>query len=59
MSAVCRRCGKDANNIRGWLLRVNETGVAGIWECRPSCDAVLSLDERLIGAIDGPVSCDL
>ena len=26
MSAVCRRCGKDANDIRGWLQRVNENG---------------------------------
>lgn len=33
----CRLCRKTAAEIQGWLLRVNELGVPGIGECRPSC----------------------
>jgi hypothetical protein len=49
----CRLCGKGANEIRGYLQRVNEKGVPSIWECRPSCDADLSAEERVIAAIEG------
>lgn len=49
----CRLCGKTALEIKGYLHRVNELGVTGIWECRPSCDANLSADDRLIAAIEG------
>jgi len=49
----CRLCGKPAHEIKGWLARVNEKGVDGIWECRPSCDANLTQDEALLAAIEG------
>lgn len=49
----CRLCGKGPNEIRGYLARVNEFGVPGIWECRPSCNADLSQEERVIAAIEG------
>lgn len=50
---TCRLCGRTANEIRGYLRRVNETGVTGIWECQPTCDANLSADERVVAAIEG------
>lgn len=49
----CRKCGKSAPEIRGWLERVNERGVPGIWECRPSCDAKPTNEEAILGAING------
>lgn len=49
----CRLCGKGANEIRGILARVNEKGVAGIWECRPICGAELDYTESVAAAIDG------
>lgn len=48
----CRLCGKGPNEIRGYLKRMNELGVDGIWECRPSCDADLSQEERIVAAIE-------
>jgi len=48
----CRLCGKGALEIQGYLKRMNETGIEGIWECRPSCDAELSADERVVAAIE-------
>ena len=51
--ASCRFCGKSPTQCKGWLERVNEKGVAGIFECRPSCDADLPPDERVLGAIEG------
>lgn len=52
----CRKCNKGANDIGGYLARVNEKGVKGIWECRPSCDASMPPDDRLIAAIEGEAS---
>lgn len=49
----CHLCGKHANEIGGWLERVNEKGVPGIWECRPMCGADLPQAERVMGAIEG------
>jgi ribosomal protein L37AE/L43A len=49
----CRKCNKGADEIGGYLQRVNETGVSGIWECRPSCDAEFSNGERVVAAIEG------
>lgn len=49
----CRICGKSVTEIGGWLERVNEKGVPGIWECRPNCSADLPHDERIMGAIEG------
>lgn len=51
----CRKCGKGIADIQGWLERVNEKGVPGIWECRPTCGSVLSNEDRIIGAIEGPI----
>ena len=48
----CRMCGKGVFEIKGFLHRVNEKGVPGIWECRPSCDANLSQDDAVIAAIE-------
>lgn len=53
-SIVCRLCGKNAHEIKGFLHRVNEKGVPGIWECRPSCEAQLGNDERLLAALEHP-----
>lgn len=49
----CRLCNRSMYEIGGYLQRVNETGVAGIWECRPSCDAKLSPDDAILQAITG------
>lgn len=54
----CRLCGKSAQEIQVWLERVNEVGIPGIWECRPSCEARLTQDERLLGAITGDAEVD-
>jgi hypothetical protein len=51
-SLRCRLCGKAAHEIQGYLHRVNEKGVDGIWECRPSCDAKLTPDEALLAALE-------
>jgi len=53
MSYTCQKCGKSAQQIGGYLHRVNEIGVKGIWECRPSCDADNSFETNLMLAIDG------
>jgi hypothetical protein len=47
----CHKCGKGVQEIGGYLKRVNETGVAGIWECSPSCTADRSFEENLIDAL--------
>lgn len=49
----CRICGKTVHEIGGYLHRVNEKGVVGIWECRPSCGAKLSNSEAILAAIEG------
>ena len=49
----CRLCGKSVHEISGWLARVNPKGVDGIWECRPHCDAKLSEQEAVQGAVLG------
>ena len=50
---ICRKCGKTALEIGGYLARVNEKGVAGIWECRPVCGADLPQDTKLMLARTG------
>lgn len=50
---ICRLCGKGPNAVAGVLVRVNEKGVPGVWECRPICGAELPEDERVAAAIDG------
>lgn len=49
----CRLCGRTANEIQGYLHRVNEKGVKGIWECRPICGAEMNQDDALLAAIEG------
>jgi hypothetical protein len=49
----CRLCGKTCHEIHGYLTRVNEKGIDGIWECRPSCNAQLTTTEALLLAIGG------
>ena len=49
---TCRLCGKAAYEIGGYLTRVNEKGVPGIWECRPTCDADLPFETNLILALE-------
>lgn len=51
----CQKCGarlSDGSLEGTWLERVNEKGVDGIWECRPSCGSRLSQSEALIAAIE-------
>jgi len=52
--AVCQICGKSPFETGGYLARVNEKGIPGVWECRPSCDAYLSTADKLIQAIEPP-----
>lgn len=47
----CRKCGKGANEIGGYLTRVNEKGVDGVWECRPFCKSQLDQEEKLVLAV--------
>lgn len=50
----CRKCGRSANQIGGYLHRVNEKGVVpAIWECAPSCDAKLTKEQAILEAIKG------
>ena len=58
MSLNCRLCGKDVNQCKGYLKRVNPKGVEGIWECRPSCTTELAGDEALILALEDEVSVE-
>ena len=53
MSIECRKCGNSAQQCKGYLARVNEKGVPGVWECRPSCDADLPPDVRVLLAVEG------
>ena len=48
----CRLCGKQGHEA-GLLQRVNPLGENGIFECRPSCERSLPLDEALVSAIEG------
>lgn len=53
MAFKCRLCGKGIEEIGGYLHRVNEKGVPGIWECRPTCDADLPQETNLLLALEG------
>jgi hypothetical protein len=48
---TCRKCGKNALEIGGYLVRVNATGVTGIWECKPDCKAKRSFEENILDAL--------
>jgi hypothetical protein len=49
----CRKCGKNAHEISGYLKRMNLGEIPSIWECAPSCGAKLSDDDKLLAAIEG------
>lgn len=49
----CRKCEKYAPEIGGYLERVNEKGIPGVWECRPTCDSDLPFETRLLLAVEG------
>lgn len=49
----CRLCGKNAQEIGGYLSRVSAKGVLPIeMECRPNCSADLPQDARLLLALE-------
>ena len=50
--AVCRKCGANPQKESVCLVRVNELGVDGIWECAPICNSGLSQEDNLLLAID-------
>ena len=52
---ICHKCQKNQSQINGWLERVNERGVPGIFECRPRCDCILTQEQHIIGALTGRV----
>lgn len=49
----CRLCNRNANEIGGWLKRLNPKGQKGVYECRSSCHAVLHPEYRIVSAIRG------
>ena len=53
MTIFCRLCGKKANEINGYLERVNPKGEPMIAECRPSCNCDLPKETVLLMAIEG------
>jgi len=57
MTCKCSLCGKTVHEISGYLHRVNEKGIEGIWECRPSCASDSSQqtdkDKVLLDAMEG------
>lgn len=48
----CSKCDRTPHQIGGYLQRVNEKGVPGIWECRPNCSADLPAETRLELALE-------
>lgn len=56
----CQLCGRGLYGLKGaYLARVNETGVPGIWECRPSCAADLPQETLLPMALETPPGVEL
>lgn len=54
----CRLCGKHITEIKGFLKRVNEKGIEGIWECRPNCDSNINQEQSLLLALDDSESSE-
>jgi hypothetical protein len=50
---TCKKCGRGPHEIGGYLTRVNEKGVPGIFECAPNCEADLPSDVAVLLAIEG------
>lgn len=51
MSISCRVCGKHPNESGAVLTRVNPKGEVGIFQCYPSCESELTMDEKIQLAI--------
>lgn len=51
MTTECRLCGRKGYEPGALLVRVNEKGVPGIWECRPNCETKLTPEVALITAL--------
>ena len=51
----CRLCGRGANDAPGYLARVNELGVPGVWECRPAC-GVPTAEHPILAALADSVA---
>ena len=49
--ATCRKCEANPAKQSVCLVRVNELGVDGLWECAPRCNSGLSQEESLLTAI--------
>lgn len=49
----CRKCGRNALEIQGYLQRVSPKGGPMIVECRPDCDSRLTPEQAVIEAITG------
>lgn len=56
MNTKCHKCDKtfeEAISKNIYFTRVNEKGVEGIWECRPSCDHGFdNQEEALLNALE-------
>lgn len=50
----CRLCNRTLFECGGYLERVNEKGVPGVWECRPTCGAKLTNEQAVLAALKGP-----
>ena len=48
----CNKCGAPAWTPGKLMIRVNETGVDGIFECRPSCDHAMTKEQALLKALE-------
>ena len=53
---ICRRCGRNAHQIGGYLERMNAKGQPGVWECRPGCWSQMTPDEAMLAAVEGPAA---
>ena len=50
---TCRKCGRNASQIKGWLQRVNPKGEPMVAECRPACYPLITNEQAVLGAISG------
>lgn len=59
MTIKCSKCGVVPSPDKPFYLeRVNPKGVAGIFECRPTCGADLPQETLLQMAIEGDAALD-
>lgn len=56
MGVECRKCHKQIHRLPNgtYLTRVNEFGVTGVWECRPTCGRTIgrTQEHALLDALD-------